>query len=285
MLARARPGAAVRRVREVGGGLATDTYAVDTTAGNLIVKRYRPGDETVALEWERLRFAQRVDVPVPTPLAVDTAGTWFGSPALAMTRLTGGPYVRPTDRDAWVRELAVALAAIHAADLAGADGPLLRPLLKGEWQPSNGPAASPLTESAIAAVRRHLPNGHVDRALIHGDFHPGNTVWRRGRLSGIVDWSAARIGPRAYDLAYCRADVALLAGYRAADRLRSHYADVTGGVPPDLPVFDLMSALEARRWGARWLSAYRQQGLPDNPRQFAARLTPFIRRALAELGG
>lgn len=285
LIAEVAPGATIRRVREVGGGLATETYGIDTTAGDLIVKRYRPGDDTVNLEWARLRFAQRVDLPVPTPLAVDPAGEWFESAVLVMTRLPGGPYVRPTDVDGWLRQLAAALATIHAADVKDANGPLLRPLRTGEWQPPTGLAASALVDRAVAAIRRQPPSEPTDRVLLHADFHPGNTVWHRGVLSGVVDWSAARLGPRVHDLAYCRADVALLLGYRAADRLAHYYGEITGSVPAELPVYDLIGVLEARRWGARWLGAYRQQGLTDTPRNFAARLTPFLRRALAELGG
>jgi hypothetical protein len=53
----------------------------------------------------------------------------------------------------------------------------------------------------------------------------------------------------------------------------------------DLPVFDLMCGLAARRFGVlQWLGAFRHQGCTDSPRQFAARVPPFLRQALAELG-
>lgn len=110
---------------------------------------------------------------------------------------------------------------------------------------------------------------------------PGNAVWRRRVLTREVDWSSGRIGPRAYDLPYCRADVALLAGYRAADRLARHCADLSGGVPAGLAYVDPVRALQAHRFGVRSLTAYREQGRQGTARQFAARLTPFLRRALA----
>lgn len=236
------------------------------------------------MEWARLTFAQRVRAPVPEPLAFDADGDWFGSPALAMTRIAGGPHLSPPDLDDWLRQVASALAGIHTADTSGADGPLRRPLRLEEWTPPTGLRSSPLIDRAIAAIRRHPVSGSAPSVLLHGDFHPGNTVWSRGRLSGIVDWSAARLGPRTYDLAYCRADLALLFGQFAAERLAHHYTAITGADVPDLPALDLRCALHARRWGARWLGAYRQQGRTDTARQFAARLTPFVRRALAELG-
>ena len=119
--------------------------------------------------------------------------------------------------------------------------------------------------------------------MIHGDFHPGQTLWQRGTLSGIVDWGDLHLGPRWYEVAYCRADVVLLYGMKAADRILDHYVAITGLEPVDLAAFDLACGLHAREWGHLFLEAYRQQGRTDNMRQFAARLSPFIRRALAEL--
>jgi hypothetical protein len=86
-------------------------------------------------------------------------------------------------------------------------------------------------------------------------------------------------------VAYCRADVTLLYGITGADRLLGHYVAVTGLEPVDLPAFDLMCGMHARRFGHLFLDAYRAVGRTDTVRQFAARLAPFNRRALAELGG
>jgi hypothetical protein len=110
-------------------------------------------------------------------------------------------------------------------------------------------------------------------------------VWEHGELTGVVDWSAARLGSRWFELAYCRAGIALLFGMRGMHTLTTHYLDIAGRTPVDLPVFDLMCGLVARHYGATaWLPSYRHQGCTDSPRQFAARITPFLRHALAELG-
>ena len=46
-----------------------------------------------------------------------------------------------------------------------------------------------------------------DVGFIHRDFHPGNVLWKRRRLTGIVDWQAASIGPRSVDIGHCRANL------------------------------------------------------------------------------
>jgi aminoglycoside phosphotransferase (APT) family kinase protein len=121
--------------------------------------------------------------------------------------------------------------------------------------------------------------------LIHGDFHPCQVLWQRDTLSGVIDWGDLHVGPRWFEVAYCRADVTLLYGVRGADRLLDHYIGCTGLEPVDLPAFDLMCGMHARRHAALFLEAYVSVGRTDTVRQFAARLVPFNRRALAELGG
>ena len=285
VVAESVPGASVRGVCRIGGGTSAEAFAVETTAGDVVVKRFRRRrSNAVRLEWERLRFAQRVDAPVPSPLALDTEGRWFDMPALAMTRLPGRQDLRPADVDGWLQQLALALVAIHDADTTGAEGPLLRPSWVRTWRPPNLREPSPLTDRTIAAIQSHLPGVSWQPVLMHGDFHPGNTLWDRDRLTGIADWCESRLGPASCELATCRVDVALLFGPAAADRLTHHYAAIAGAEPADLPVFDLILGLDAVRKQVRMFRGFRQEGLIDNPQQFADRATAFLRHALAQLG-
>ncbi len=284
-IAESVPGAAVRNVQRIGGGTTAETYAIDTTGGEVVVKRYRRRrNDAARFEWERLHFAQRVDVPVPQPLALDAEGRWFGRPALAMTRVPGHLNVDPTDVEEWLRQLAHALVTIHATDITGADGPLLRPSAIETWRRPKLNRPSPLVDQAVAAIERNLSEVSWQPVLTHGDFHPGNTLWRGDRLTGIADWTESRLGPASSELAYCRADVALLLGRAAADRLTHHYTASTGALPADLPVFDLIWGLDAFRKKVRILRAHREQGRVTTPRQFTARATVFLRHALAALG-
>lgn len=274
------------RVERLYGGLATTTFGVGTTSGDFVVKIFRPTDDRAPLEWQRLAFAQRVGVPVPEPVALETDGRWFGSPALVMTRLPGLGDVRPADLDRWLRQIAEALAVIHETDTSDVSGPLLPPDHWGNREPSKiqWPSNSALVDRVIDAIRQHRPDPTGSTILMHGDFHPGNLLWHDGVLTGVVDWNGTRLGSRWFDLAYCRADVAVLFGLPAARRLTEHYLTSSGATPVDLPVFDLMCGLAARRWAASlWLPGYRHQGSADTPRQVAARITPFLRQALAEL--
>jgi aminoglycoside phosphotransferase (APT) family kinase protein len=285
MVAEVAPGASVGRVRRLRGGLENDVFAVDLAGApfeRVVVKRFRPDKDGAPVEWECLDFARRLSVPAPEPLAFDGEGRWFGGPAIAMTHLPGRADVDPRALDGWLRELALAMATIHATNVDGASGALLRASEVATWDPADF-RAGPFVDRAIAAIDAHLPRRGWPSVLTHGDFHPGQTLWHRGRLSGIVDWGNLALGPRWYEVAYCRVDVLLLCGIKGADGLLEHYIAITGLEPVDLPAFDLLCAIHARQWGHQFLEAYREQGRTDNMRQFAARLTPFIRRAVAQL--
>jgi len=61
----------------------------------------------------------------------------------------------------------------------------------------------------------HGPVLDDDRTFIHRDFYPGNVLWHRRNVSGLVDWEAASMGPRSMDVAHCRINL-LYAGLDAA---------------------------------------------------------------------
>lgn len=264
------PGSRVVRTRRLGGGLATATHLVELSTGDrVVVKRYVPGDATPPKEWARLRFVHRLPVPSPEPLAFDPSGEWFGTPALAMGVVIGRPYVVPADVPSFIGEIARALGQLHAAPTKGAPAVMRRPM---EWTPPKDLRRTSLVERAIDIIESERPwsldHKHV---VTHSDFHPGNLLWARGRLSGIVDWSAAKVGSRAWDVAYCRTDLAVLLGGDAPGRFLAE----CGGELPHMRAFSLMCGLNALRWGHLWTMAYNEQG--------ATHLTPAVvkRRAAA----
>ena len=60
-------------------------------------------------------------------------------------------------------------------------------------------------ERAIEVFLGDVPAHDV--GFIHRDFHPGNVLWKTGRLTGVVDWQSASIGPRSVDIGHCRANL------------------------------------------------------------------------------
>ena len=277
------PGARVTRMHRLVGGGSADAYDVtlDRAPGRVVVKVFRDGDDTAPREWSRLEFAQRVAILVPEPIAADLESTWFGRPAIVMSRLTGRPDVAPKDVDSWIGSLAEALTELHDTALDGADGALTRPPLAETWRPPAGQHDS-LISRAVDAVTAHLPSLSSEPVFTHGDFNPSNVLWHRGRISGVVDWSAARLDARWSELAYCRGAVCLLLGPDVADRLADAYSDIVGHASEELAVYDLMF-VSSRHYIAESLVADGQLGHVPDYEVALAHFDEQLRRALKRL--
>jgi aminoglycoside phosphotransferase (APT) family kinase protein len=64
--------------------------------------------------------------------------------------------------------------------------------------------------------------------MFHGDFQHFNLLWARGRLTGVVDWSVASLGPPEIDVGHCRLNLAVLFSADRAERFRLAYGAETG---------------------------------------------------------
>jgi aminoglycoside/choline kinase family phosphotransferase len=87
------------------------------------------------------------------------------------------------------------------------------------------------------------PPASDDATFLHRDFHPANTLWRAGRLCGIVDWEGAAWGPPASDLAHLRANVGVGHDPEVADRVSRLYVEA-GGEAPDGSWWDVRTLLD-----------------------------------------
>jgi hypothetical protein len=114
--------------------------------------------------------------------------------------------------------------------------------------------------------------------LLHGDFWPGNLLWRNSLLVAVLDWEDAAIGDPLSDLACARAELACAAGEAVSRRFTDEYLQQTGLDASRLPVWDLYVSTAA-------LMSMDQWGLP--PDRLAARrgaTQAFRDRAAAVLG-
>jgi hypothetical protein len=125
-------------------------------------------------------------------------------------------------------------AEIHQSPLEGAPS--------ADWIDCFGPVDAPM--------RRRLEQVQQHPALIHLDYYPANLIFESGRLSGILDWTNARIGDPRADLARTWALMTFL--FRAG---RRH------------PVRRLSDDLFARGW---WRAYERTAGTQDEVALFRA---------------
>jgi len=224
--------------------------------------------DLAAREALALEVVRTSGLAAPRLLAVDPEGAEVGVPALLMTLLDGRPHLRPTgatDREEWIAGLVDALIAVHLVAMTDVER---RPPSGDrclEVQPPNsdrstqpaleavGPwfdvptltvppwAADPGLWNALFVELRAQPSppptDHL--ALVHRDLHPGNVLWARRRVSGIVDWVNAGFGSPAADLARCRTNLAVLTDQADADEVLARYRDRSGRNLDDQRWWDL----------------------------------------------
>jgi len=113
--------------------------------------------------------------------------------------------------------------------------------------------------------------------LTHYDFWSGNTLWQDELLSGVVDWSGAGLAPRGFDVAGARLDLVLLYHRAIADTFTSAYEAATGSTVPDLDLWDVYAAMNARPGVESWAPNYQELGRTDlGPASLRRRLDASI---------
>lgn len=199
----------VARWEVLRGGTSSAMYAVELANGRQLVLRCRVRDEgepdPAAGEAAALGVAARAAVPTPLLIAVDRDGSRAGVPSVLMARLDGKVVWDPKDTTRWLRGLARVLPLIHDVDTTDAHLGTFFTYQQQEYRPPKWATNPTAWERAIEIF--HGPTLETDRSFVHRDFHPGNVLWRRGRVTGVVDWEAGCIGPPSIDISHCRANL------------------------------------------------------------------------------
>lgn len=182
------------------------------------------------------------DVPVPEVVAVDEDGSEAGAPSVLVTLVPGRLDLAPRD-ERWFEGLAALLLALHAVPVPEWLQRFRAYTDAGRLEVPAWTRHSDAWRRAIELVReREDERRDSEPRFIHRDFHPGNVLWSRGRVTGVVDWTNASAGSPAADVAHCRTNLAIMHGTPAADRFRETYEALTGGRHD--PYFDLLDVCD-----------------------------------------
>ena len=249
-------GARIVATRVLTGGLTSLVHEL-TVARNgrksrYVLRSWAPDNEhqdwilrTVAAEAAVLTALERTEVPAPR-LVASTDDLAAGGPALLMTRVPGRVFLMPRDREHWLRQMAQMLARIHAVSITGAtDAGFESWLDAGTLTPPVDAARVDIWREAFAVVAE--PRTATRTCFIHRDYQHFNLLWSRERLTGVVDWSGAGVGPPGVDVGHCRLNLTLLFSAQVAERFRELYEAASGRAVD--PYWDLHALLS---YGPDW---------------------------------
>ena len=250
-------GARVVGWRRLTGGLTSLVHRL-TVAQNgrrrsFVLRRWVPASErrdhaarAVASEAATLAALERSDLPAPR-LIGSTTDAADGGPAVLMTRVPGHVHLMPRDRERWLRQAAQALTRIHALDIAAR--PFESWLDVRRLSPPPDASRPGIWSEAIALVAE--PRGPARTCFIHRDYQQFNLLWSRERLTGVIDWVQASIGPPDIDVGLFRLNLTLLFSADVADHFRQIYeAEAGRKIDPQWDVHSLLTfgALPASDW-------------------------------------
>jgi aminoglycoside phosphotransferase (APT) family kinase protein len=177
----------------------------------------------VRLEVAVLTKLEGSNIPIPRVIG-STNDAALGGPAVLMTRLPGKVQLMPVDRERWLREMAQMLARIHA--LAIDEKPFESWLDRSQLSPPPDASRRDVWTEAIALVVED--RAPTRTCFLHRDYQHFNMLWSRERLTGVVDWSEACVGPPEVDVGHCRLNLTVLFSADVADRFREMYEAESG---------------------------------------------------------
>lgn len=208
-----RVGAVVDRWEVLRGGMSSAMYGVAFSGEapvELVLRCYVRADlnreepDLAVRESAALRAASAAEILTPELVAVDPMGERVGVPALLMTRLVGRVVWDPTGVDGWLQRLAEVLPAVHAVESGHEPVGVYENYALESYAPPKWATKTAIWERAAEVF--HGPILDEGRCFIHRDYHPGNVLWKRGHVTGVVDWQSACIGPPSVDIGHCRAN-------------------------------------------------------------------------------
>lgn len=223
----------IAAVRRLSGGWTSTVLRLTAAGGEHAVlrlmtkepwRRHAHGLLTREAAVQQLLSSSRIRAP--RSIALDPTGAEAGVPAHLMSWLPGRLRLDSVTEQT-IGQLAELLVTIHGVDPGAAKpreyqswaGPGKRVVPQWARQPA-------LWERGFGELDRPAPD-HVG-TFLHRDFHLGNVLWERGRVSGVVDWVETSWGPACLDVAHASTYLAMLHGAETATMFTDAYHHRSG---------------------------------------------------------
>jgi aminoglycoside phosphotransferase (APT) family kinase protein len=261
------PQSKLLRAWELKGGVSAQVTALEIERPNgqtqkMIVRQHGAVDlqqnpQIAADEFKLLQITQSAGLATPVPYYVDQSGEIFATPYVVIEYIEGQTeFVLDYVAD-FIPQLATHLAQIHAVDCSSVELSFL-PRQEQKYTKKVSERPSNLDESIDEGrIRDVLESAgrlsqHNASVLLHGDFWPGNLLWKDGRLVAVIDWEDAALGDPLADVANSRLEILWAFGIDAMHSFTQHYTSMTTIDFTNLPVWDLFAALRPASKISEW---------------------------------
>jgi aminoglycoside phosphotransferase (APT) family kinase protein len=258
LVRRIEPQGKLLRAWQLAGGVSARVTGLEIEQADghkrrLVVRQHGEADlranpRIAADEFRLLQGLEAAGLAVPMPYYVDESGEILATPYVVIEFVEGEAEFEPHDLGGLLAELAAQLASVHRVDgsntelsfLPQQEARVAEKLANQPDQLDESLSEGRIREALEAAWPWPQRNPSV---LLHGDFWPGNLLWRDGRLVAVLDWEDAAVGDPLADVANSRLEVLWAFGSEAMERFTRHYHSLMTWDFANLPYWDLWAAL------------------------------------------
>lgn len=268
VIQRIDPAYKLLRATSLTGGISAQVTAVeilrpDRQKQTLLVRQHGEIDRTynphiAADEYKLLQIAQTAGLPTPKPYTVDESCAILPIPYIVLEYIDGATVFEPADVTDYIQQVAATLGRIHRVNAASHDLAFL---------PSQSDAIASKLQHPPTQLDTSLEEGRVREiltavwplpevnpsVLLHGDYWPGNLLWKNGQLVGVIDWEDALVGDPLADVARSRLELCWALGLDAMRQFTEVYQSLTTVDFTHLPYWDLCAAVrhigKVEGWG------------------------------------
>ncbi|HWD40115.1 MAG TPA: phosphotransferase [Fimbriimonas sp.] len=215
-------------------------------------------------EFRVLKALNAAKLPVQSAVHLESKTEETLDPFYVVGYVEGKPKLAPADKSRFLTTYATQLAEVHRVDHRLYDfGPLRK---QGRGYPLRPEKLNAeLREGEIRDLIENAggPSSPNPWVFSHGDFWPGNLIWRDQNLVAVIDWEEVMIGEPLTDLSICRLDLWWILGRDAMEEFTEVYQSLMNLDLTDLPYWDLCVSLRLINMLEAIGPAYPDLGRPD----------------------
>lgn len=252
------PGASFMQAFPLSGGVSADVYRLEIATGGsaptsvvLRVHGPRHNGHPAALEFDVLRAVTGLGLCAPRALALDESLLHIPYPFLILDHIDGDAAVPTSSADTRIARMAETLARVHSMPIESLPTLSMR----------NDPIPEILDylpgEIEFDGLRQRLLKMETmgyggSPALLHGDFWPGNLLWKDQHLVGILDWEDSACGDPLSDVACTALELRYVAGADGAESFLLAYNSLRPFERDRLALWQIYVAAAAQRFMGAW---------------------------------
>ncbi|MFW6074924.1 MAG: phosphotransferase family protein [Chloroflexota bacterium] len=282
------PDASLSDVSMLQGGVSATTLRLDLRRASddpleLAVRMHGDVDlernpHVATMEFALLGALIDAGIPVPRPVYLDQHAEYLDRPGIVTEFVEGRISPATADPLPIAAKMAELLWRIHQVELPSHVRLLLPDAderTDSLMRSRSGTRDREMSEARILDALNHhwISNSGGEAAVVHGDYWPGNVIWRDGEIAAVIDWEDAGTGNPLNDVANCRLEILWMYGMDPAREFTEQYAAAAGTLDRRaLALWDLMAALRpAGKIGAWGLDPLTEQRMRERHRHFVER--------------